>query len=131
MTTYRATKHPCPPHPRPTVMAESENNVPTDSLADSTQVVHSAVRVIPTHISIRQFSGSETDYTARQFLDLCEAAVINSSITENHDKITFLRSHLLPGSRALPLMKDIGTNYEVLKKKMSSRALREATNHQL
>ncbi len=78
---------------------------------------------IPTHISIRQFAGSETDYTARRFLDLCESAIINSSITEYHDKIAFIWSRLLPGSRALNLMQslafgaeDIGVNYEIFKK---------------
>ncbi|XP_050724403.1 uncharacterized protein LOC127002464 [Eriocheir sinensis] len=80
------------------------------------------IRVIPTHASIRQFSGGETDFSARQFLDLCESAIVNSSITEDHDKIAFIRSRLLPGSRALNLMQssafasgDIGVNYEVFK----------------
>ncbi len=56
-------------------------------------------------------------------LDLCEAAIVNSSITEDHGKIAFIRSRLLPGSRALVIMQsssfthaDIGTNYEAFKK---------------
>ncbi len=72
---------------------------------------------------IRQFSGSDADYTAKQFLDLCEAAIVNSSIIENHDKIAFIRSRLLPGSRALLMMQpsafasvDIGANYNAFKK---------------
>ncbi len=87
------------------------------------QVALAPIRVIPTHISIRQFSGSDADYTARQLLDLCEAAIVNSSITEDHDKIAFIRSRLLPGSRALVMMQlsafasaDIGTNYDAFKK---------------
>ncbi len=82
-----------------------------------THVLPPPIRIIPSHTSIRQFSGSETDYTARQFLDLCESAIINSSITEYHDKIAFIRSRLMPGSRALNLMQssafaagDIGVN---------------------
>ncbi len=85
--------------------------------------LHQAIRVIPTHTNIRQFAGSETDYTARQFLDLCESSIFNYSMTEGHDKIAFTRSRLLPGSRALNLMQssafpagDIGVNYEIFKK---------------
>ncbi len=88
-----------------------------------THVLPPPIRIIPSHTSIRQFSGSETDYTARQFLDLCELAIISSSITEDHDKIAFIRSCLMPGSRALNLMQssafaagDIGVNYDIFKK---------------
>ncbi len=88
-----------------------------------THVLPPPIRIIPSHTSIRQFSGSETEYTARQFLDLCESAIINSSITEDHDKIAFIRSRLMSGSRALNLMQssafaagDIGVNYDIFKK---------------
>ncbi len=64
-----------------------------------------------------------TIITARQFLDLCESVIINSSITENHDKISFIRSRLMPGSRALNLKQssafaagDFGVNYDIFKK---------------
>ncbi len=77
---------------------------PSHIIAAPMQVAPAPIRVIPTHISIRQFSGSDADYTARQFLDLCKAAIVNSSITEDHDKIAFIRSHLLPGSRAFIMM---------------------------
>ncbi len=83
----------------------------------------SPIRVIPTHTSNRQFAGSESDYTTRHFLDLCESAIVNSSITEDHDKIAVIRSQLLPGSRGLNLMQssafasgDIGVNYEIFQK---------------
>ncbi len=79
--------------------------------------------VIPTDVSIREFSGSDSDYTDRQSLDLCESAIINSSISEDHDKAAFMRSRLPLGSRALLLMQssafaitDFGSNYEVSKK---------------
>ncbi len=75
-----------------------------------------------TRVYIRQFAGNESDFSARQFLDLCESAIVNSSITEDHDKIAFIRSRLLPGLRALNLMQssafaagDIGVNYVVFK----------------
>ncbi len=64
--------------------------------------------------------GNESDFSARQFLDLCDSAIVNSSITDDHDKIAFIRSRLLPDSRALNLMPssafaagDIGVNYEI------------------
>ncbi len=87
------------------------------------QVAPAPIRVIPTHLSIRQFSGSDADYTARQFLDICEAAIVNSFITKDYDKIAFIRSRLLPRSRALLMMQssafthtDIGTNYNAFRK---------------
>ncbi len=93
-------------------------------------IAQAPIRVIPTDVSIRQFSGSDSDYTARQFLDLCEASVVHSSITEDHDKITFVKSHLQPGSRALVLMQssafavaDIGTIMTSLRNIGISQAL--------
>ncbi len=86
------------------------------------QVALAPIRVIPTHISIKQFLGSDADYTARQCFDLCEAAIVNSSLTEDHDKIDFIRPRLLPGSRALFIIQsstfthtDSGTNYDAFK----------------
>ncbi len=66
---YEAPNAP-PDHPR---MADPSN----DTLVGTHPTYNNPIRVIPTHISIRQFSGSETDYTSRQFLDLCEAAIVN------------------------------------------------------
>ncbi len=86
-------------------------------------IIPAPIRVLPTHIIIRQFSGSDADHTARQFLDLYEAAIVSSSIAEDHDKIAFIRSRLLTGSRELIMMQssafnhpDIGTNYNAFKK---------------
>ncbi len=59
---------PLPPPP-PLIMEESGNNVYRESAVSQTQVVQTPRRVTPAHISIRQFSGSDTDYTNRQFLD--------------------------------------------------------------
>lgn len=69
-----------------------------------TPVVQTPLWVIPTDVSIRQFSVTNTGYTARQFLDVSESAITNLFITEDHDKIAFIRSLLQPGSRALFLM---------------------------
>ncbi len=105
--------------PPPTNMTGQTSHI----TATPMQVTPAPIRVIPTHISIRQSSWCGADYAARQFLDLCEAAIVNSSITEDHDKITFIRSCLLPGSRSLLMMQssafasaDIGTNHDAFKK---------------
>ncbi len=101
---------------------------PPDSLLHNTPAPHlqyhqTSIRVIPNNASIRQFGWTKTDFSARQFLDLCESAIVNSSITKDYDKIAFIQSRLFPSSRALNLMQslafaagDIGVNYEIFKK---------------
>lgn len=74
----------------------------TDSNTRHCLVFQSSIGVIPTYVTIRQFSGSDEDYTTRQFLDLCES-VINSSTKEDH-KIVLIRFRLQPDSWALHLM---------------------------
>ncbi len=92
---------------------------PTSMTQQPSHIIPVPIRVTPTQISTRQVSGSDADHTARQFLDLCEAAIVNSSITEDHDKIAFIRSRLLPGSRTLIMMQSSAfthTNYDAFKK---------------
>lgn len=93
------------------------------------------IRVIPTDVSMRQFLGNESDYSARRFLDLCEASIVHSSVTEDYDKITFIKSCLQTGSRALPLMQpstfavtDIGTNYKIFFTRILKKSLEEEAN---
>ncbi len=62
------------------------------------------VKLIPTTASVRAFSGSDADYSAREFIRLCEDVMTNSYVTENADKIAFIRSRLQPGSHACSLM---------------------------
>ncbi len=122
--TIPQERDPTPPYqaslPTPTSMTQQPSHI----IAAPVQVASAPIWVIPTHISIRQFSGSDVAHTARQYLDFCEAAIVNSSITEDHDKIAFIRSRLSPGSRALIMMQssafthtDSGTNYDAFKKK--------------
>ncbi len=100
----------------------SEETVASNQSLSNLALQQALIRVIHTHTSIRQFVTFEADYTARQYLIFCESAIVYSSITEDHDKIAFIRSRLLPGSRALNLMQssafaagDIGVNYEIFK----------------
>ena len=63
-------------------------------------------RILPNTAAVRPFSGDETDYPARQFVRLCEDAMVNSSVKDDADKIAFIRSHLQPGSHACSLMEE-------------------------
>lgn len=50
------------------------------------------------------FSGTEDDYTARDFILQCEDVMNYSFVSDPGDKISFVRSRLQPGSRASALM---------------------------
>ena len=76
------------------------------------------IRILPITAAVRPFSGDETDYSATQFVRLCEDSMVNSSVNEDTDKIAFLKSHLQPGSRACSLIQasastepQVNTNY--------------------
>ncbi len=47
-----------------------------------------------------EFSGSQNDYLGREFIGICEDVTHNSCVTEQGDKIAFVKSRLLPGSPA-------------------------------
>ncbi len=108
-----------------TTTGSASNMTSTEGQTQSsnTHRERSPIRFTPTPTSVRQFSGSDKDYTAREFITLCEDAINNSCLHNDKDKIFFVRSRLVPGSRALLLMQssafataDIGTNFEVFKK---------------
>ena len=50
--------------------------------------------------SVREFSGNDPSFTAREYVELCEATMNQCSIVDEVDKIAFLRSRLRPGSVA-------------------------------
>ena len=62
------------------------------------------IKVQPTVAEVRAFSGRDSEYSAREYIAQCED-VANSYVTDNADKIFFLRSRLQPGSRAAQLMR--------------------------
>ncbi len=80
------------------------------------------IKIIPTTVSICPFSGTDNDFSAREFITLCEDVIKGSSIAEDTDKISFIPSRLVHGSRALNLMQssdfslpDIGSDHKQLK----------------
>ncbi len=81
------------------------------------------INIIPNTASTSPFSGADNDFSARKFNSLCEDVVKGLSVTEDAGNISFIRSRLVPGSRALNLMQssdfsltDIGTDCELFKR---------------
>jgi len=72
--------------------------------SQSSQLFTSPIKVLPTTATVREFNGTDSDYTAREFINLCEDVMANAFITEESDKISFIRSKLQQGSRAALLM---------------------------
>ncbi len=73
--------------------------------------------------SIHQFSGQDPDYSAYEFLSLCEDVMLGSNVALDEDKMAFVCSRLVPDSRASNLMQssafhvnDIGADYGQFKK---------------
>ncbi len=62
------------------------------------------IKILPTTASVRSYSGAETDYSAREFIEQCESVMRNASVTEPGVKIAFVESNLQPGSMACKLM---------------------------
>ena len=58
------------------------------------------IKVLPTVAEVRAFSGTDSEYSAGEYIAQCEDVMTNSYVTDSADKISFLRSRLQPGSRA-------------------------------
>lgn len=58
------------------------------------------IKLLPTSAAVREFTGTDSDYSAREYVELCEMVMRNAGITEEGDKIAFLRGHLQAGSLA-------------------------------
>ena len=110
----------------PTLPASTMSN-PTTSTSTATNnsltTTNAPIRVLPTSASVRQFSGQDADYSAYEFLSLCEDVMKGSNVVTDDDKMSFIRSRLVPGSRALSLMNssafhvdDIGKDYNKFKR---------------
>ena len=61
-------------------------------------------KFLPIPVSVREFTGQDSDYSAFQFLSQCEDVMKNVNLTEDGDKISFVRSRLQAGSPALQAM---------------------------
>ena len=93
---------PAPP-PLPSVPAQLSTN-PNMTTSTTTSKGGDAYKFLPIAVSIREFTGQDSDYSAFQFLSQCEDVMRTSSITDDGDKISFVRSRLQAGSPALRAM---------------------------
>ncbi|XP_045134894.1 uncharacterized protein LOC123518237 isoform X1 [Portunus trituberculatus] len=64
-------------------------------------IVAAKVFVLP---QIREFTGSENDYTAEEYISLCDDVMKTCYITQDTCKISFVRSRLQIGSRPAKMM---------------------------
>ncbi len=55
---------------------------------------------MPSDASVREFIHSDPDFSAHEFLELCENVMRNSGITGERDKIAFVRARVKQGSEA-------------------------------
>ena len=84
----------------------SQTNIPVTTTANvvlpslPSQLFTSHIKVLHTNATVREFSGTGSDYSARECINFCEDVVADSIITEGSDKIRFVRSKLQQGSRA-------------------------------
>ncbi len=72
------------------------------------------IRVLPTSFSVREVNAEDANYSAQEFITLCEDVMKGSTVTSDEDRISFVRSRLAPGSRALHRMQ---TSLFLLKRK--------------
>ena len=85
----------------------SENNpAPGSSGVSTIPASHhtNPIKVLPTVAEVRAFSGTDSEYSAREYIAQCEDVMANSYVTDSADKISFLQSRLQLGSRAAQLM---------------------------
>ena len=68
--------------------------------------VSAPIKVMPSGASVREFTHEDgDDYNARDFIQLCENVMRNSSITDPADKIAFVQARVKHGSEASLLMR--------------------------
>ncbi len=63
------------------------------------------IKVMPSDASVREFTSTEADFTAKDFVRLCENIMHNSSVTTDVDKINFVCARVKPGSEAFKRMR--------------------------
>ncbi len=63
------------------------------------------IKVMPSDESVREFTSTEADFTAKDFVRLCENVMHNSSITTDVDKINLVCARIKPGSEAFKRMR--------------------------
>ena len=73
------------------------------------------IKLLHQNPTITPFDGEDiTSYSPVQFLQMCDDVIINSHIQSGGDKISFVRSHLVPGSLASELMSAVAFDPQLL-----------------
>ena len=119
-TTYSRPSTPPPlpptklPQPQPSTSLKQHNmnNQTTNPntmgggthLPLTSQLYSSPIKVLPTAATVREYTSTDPDYSAREFINLCEDVMNNSSIVEPADQISFVRSNIRQGSVAAKMM---------------------------
>ena len=58
------------------------------------------LKILPTISHIEPFTGKEDNRTAQSFIRVCETSMVNTGVSDPHDKIAFLKHNLKVGSYA-------------------------------
>lgn len=101
---------PALPKPTPALPTSRSMSTPgtnTGPLGQSTAVgaqtlpqISGPIRVVPSDAGVREFTYEDDDYTARDFIELCENVMTHVGTTGDVDKIAFVRARVKQGSEA-------------------------------
>ena len=69
------------------------------------------LKILPVEPSIRLFTGEEDGYSARSFISACEDVLRLSNTSLSAEKISFIRSHVNPDSRAHFLLNSVALSH--------------------
>ena len=104
------------------------HTTPASTMATNTvgsPVTAQTLKFLQTENTVRPFTGQDVDYSVYTFMTMCEDVLRHSGTTDDADKIAFVRSKLVPGSRAQRMMegvsflsRNLGQNYDLFKEKM-------------
>ena len=98
-----------PPNPLPSSMSRPPTpplgNTMQSQTPSTTSPTVAPIKVMPSGASVREFTMIDTDYTAHDFIRLCENVMRNSSITSDADKIAFISARVKQGSEASKMMR--------------------------
>ena len=93
-------------YPLPGTLPKHASNMATSapSTSGASPPGPAPIKILPTATTVPEYSGIDLQYPALEFINLCEAVMTNTFIHGGHDKISFVRSRLTPGSPAMQSM---------------------------
>ena len=71
----------------------------------------SVLKILPIESSVRSFTGEEDGYSAHIFINACEDVMRLSDISLSAEKISFIRAHVKPDSRAHFLLNSVALSH--------------------